>query len=412
MNNNTPLYDAFRLIFKNFTPKSLDEMSKAQILAIFSDLAPALKKERNLVSAFVDVGGITEYLSICRLPHAEQKFRYTQIVNRLIEDYYLSPTAAERICYSFFEAIKSIKEHPNDDLDQTPLPASKQYQSIKRKIELLYLSLFSPCESKLPLADQHLTRFLEENDLTFGEVKSALLDFYYENNIIYSNHCKQCAAIVCLMKKDQRDDWSIFDTFGCGHTLTQDNRQQTQLAFVTIQHMSDTGDILLQKVHRIPYDTPYTVTAESIEGYHCFGPNTQTVILDQNGKPNRQISFTYRKIKEKDQVIQVSSSHFSKASDINTLQNETKKQEATVVVKHLSEDGELLLSRIYSVPYNYARSFHPEIIDGYVCIDLAVKTVIIDQYGKPNKRVYFKYRKKNALSRIKDSFLRWYYGMD
>lgn len=84
----------------------------ARTVAFFSDLAPQLKKEKILLQHFLRCNGNILMISALDKTPAEQQTCMERVVADLMEDMYVSETAARLVCTSFWNAIYTPKPEP------------------------------------------------------------------------------------------------------------------------------------------------------------------------------------------------------------------------------------------------------------------------------------------------------------
>lgn len=74
-------------------------------VAVFSDLAPQLRKQRLLLTYLTQFDGNQKLLEAREMDLAQQKVQYLKVVQYLTDEQYVDQTAAENICLSFLKAI-------------------------------------------------------------------------------------------------------------------------------------------------------------------------------------------------------------------------------------------------------------------------------------------------------------------
>ncbi len=95
--------DVLIAICDRFGIESLREGAKT--VAIFSDLAPHLKKERVLLSYLIQLNGHTKLLSMIGQDRATQMASFKGVVKSLTDDLFVAESAAESVCKAFTSAI-------------------------------------------------------------------------------------------------------------------------------------------------------------------------------------------------------------------------------------------------------------------------------------------------------------------
>ena len=131
--------DVLLEICNQFGIESLRDGSKT--VAIFSDLAPHLKKERILLSYLIQLNGHTKLLSMVGQESSTQVHIYNGVVKSLSEELFISKTAAKHVCVEFSKAIgvnisleiSDLKEsaipHPTDTA--SPLQSATKQQFVR-----------------------------------------------------------------------------------------------------------------------------------------------------------------------------------------------------------------------------------------------------------------------------------------
>lgn len=77
----------------------------AKTAAIFSDLAPQLRKEKLLLTYLIQFNGNLELLEVKHLTQTEQRATYRKVVQHLTDEQFVAQSAAENICQCFLKAI-------------------------------------------------------------------------------------------------------------------------------------------------------------------------------------------------------------------------------------------------------------------------------------------------------------------
>ena len=81
-------------------------------VAVFSDLAPQLRKERLLLTYLIQFDGNQKLLEVKNLEKSMQRASYLKVVQYLAEEQFVAQTAAESVCLSFLKAIGVTIENP------------------------------------------------------------------------------------------------------------------------------------------------------------------------------------------------------------------------------------------------------------------------------------------------------------
>lgn len=93
-------------------------------VAFFADLAPEMPRERRLLTIFVDYGGHSVLLAAVRASKAQQKTAMERLVRDMMEDLFLTETAARTVCDAFWTALtgerRSGEETAAKPSDPTP----------------------------------------------------------------------------------------------------------------------------------------------------------------------------------------------------------------------------------------------------------------------------------------------------
>lgn len=77
----------------------------SQALAYFSDLAPHLRKERIMLQHLIQCNGNRILIAALQESPAEQQLRLKQVASKLMNDLFVSESAANLICSGFWNAI-------------------------------------------------------------------------------------------------------------------------------------------------------------------------------------------------------------------------------------------------------------------------------------------------------------------
>ena len=74
-------------------------------IAVFTDLAPTMRKEKELLRAFLECDGAQKLIAAVNGPTDEQRRHMESLVKRMQEDHWLTLDAAQYICSEFYRGI-------------------------------------------------------------------------------------------------------------------------------------------------------------------------------------------------------------------------------------------------------------------------------------------------------------------
>lgn len=101
----------------------------SKTVAIFSDLAPHMRKERLLLSYLTQFDGNNKLLEVKHLAQTEQRTTYLKVVQHLTDEQFVAQTAAENVCLSFLKAIGvKIASEYTEPSKHTTAPAISEEQ--------------------------------------------------------------------------------------------------------------------------------------------------------------------------------------------------------------------------------------------------------------------------------------------
>lgn len=83
--------------------------NESQTIAMFSDLAPQLKRERELLKQFYKCDGCNLLLAARKMTDSQRISQREKVVKMLIEDYWVADSAAYYVCDQFWYAISGEK---------------------------------------------------------------------------------------------------------------------------------------------------------------------------------------------------------------------------------------------------------------------------------------------------------------
>lgn len=102
--------------------------NETQTIAMFSDLAPQLKREKELLKQFYKCDGCNLLLAARGMATSQRKAQKEKVVKLLIENYWVADAAAYHVCNQFWYAISG--EIPSDGTEAS----QKTYRSAITKI--------------------------------------------------------------------------------------------------------------------------------------------------------------------------------------------------------------------------------------------------------------------------------------
>lgn len=111
----------------------------SKMVAIFSDLAPQLRKERLLLTYLTQFDGNLKLLEVKHLPQAKQRATYLKVVQHLTDEQFVAQSAAENVCQCFLKAIGvtvAPEQTPSLSCISAPASAQKQIPSTSAKRSL------------------------------------------------------------------------------------------------------------------------------------------------------------------------------------------------------------------------------------------------------------------------------------
>lgn len=94
------LGDVIRKIVQDHGEKAL--LDSQFTLAVFMDLAPTLKKERELLRAFLLCDGAKKVLDSRGLSDSDRDSRIKALIQQLVTDHWVAESAAKFICDEFY----------------------------------------------------------------------------------------------------------------------------------------------------------------------------------------------------------------------------------------------------------------------------------------------------------------------
>ena len=174
-----------------------------KIVAVFSDLAPQLRKERLLLNYLVQFDGNLKLLEVKNLEKSMQRSSYLKVVQYLTEEQFVAQTAAESVCLSFLKAIgvtieSSVSERVTTDTSpviKKPFSKSnKETGTMPAKQPMNRPSVpISPRRDQPKIGD-------------YQQYMKVLEDYFLQNGKVRLSY-QQIQAFVSVNKLDK--DWKI-----------------------------------------------------------------------------------------------------------------------------------------------------------------------------------------------------------
>lgn len=155
-------------------------------IAMFSDLAPQLRKEKILLSYLIQGNGNIQLLEAHRLDAAGQRASYMKVVQYLTEEQFVAQSAAENVCLSFLNALGTRLDVTTSETPVTFSPPGGNTQAPEKTTIRTYSDFMRILEKRFSengnkmLSHEQMQSFLNEHDLVsrFGlqedEVQAAL----------------------------------------------------------------------------------------------------------------------------------------------------------------------------------------------------------------------------------------------
>ncbi len=129
----TTLQDVLKAIIAHGGLNSLRNGGRS--LAMFSDLAPKLRKERTLYSYLVQCEGNSILLDVLNKSRPEQLAARGKLIQRMVDDFLLSEAVARQACDSFWDAIggTAFEENTSTPKTETPVLAPQKLPTQHQK---------------------------------------------------------------------------------------------------------------------------------------------------------------------------------------------------------------------------------------------------------------------------------------
>ena len=99
----TTLPEALSEISFQFGPETLKDGKK--MLGFFADIAPALQKERRIISYFINCGGHSHLYKVRCATKTDQQIALKKVVHKMVEEWYIAEQAAEMVCQAYMDAL-------------------------------------------------------------------------------------------------------------------------------------------------------------------------------------------------------------------------------------------------------------------------------------------------------------------
>jgi len=133
MSEQKTLADVIRKIVQDHGEKAL--LDSQFTLAVFMDLAPTLKKERELLRAFLLCDGAKKVLDSRGLSSSERDGRISALIQQIANDHWVAESAAKLICDEFYYGVTGAKlvvpvATPKESVS-LPKPEPKKEENVK-----------------------------------------------------------------------------------------------------------------------------------------------------------------------------------------------------------------------------------------------------------------------------------------
>ena len=136
------LEEAFEKIY-NMGGKEV--LCSPQLLGYFSDIAPTLKRYRNIIKCFVNIKGNEILFNASMSGTEKQKAEMLKIVQELQEKYFLEKNICIEVCQAFYSAIgvekvvfeenNSMQQYTGDEINRGEDGSNKEEKNYLRKEE-------------------------------------------------------------------------------------------------------------------------------------------------------------------------------------------------------------------------------------------------------------------------------------
>ena len=152
-------------------------------LAMFSDLAPKLRKERTLYSYLVQCEGNSILLDVLNKSRPEQLAVRGKLMQRMVDDLLLSEAVARQACDSFWEAISG------SSLNVVPLAEKKECTPIKKSDSHENTSAIDMPSTSLTIKPNTSDQMSVEESILLNWDS---IDYYVDNKITVIGEVTEC----------------------------------------------------------------------------------------------------------------------------------------------------------------------------------------------------------------------------
>ncbi len=221
--------------------------NNTRIMAYFSDLAPHLRKEKIMLQHLIQCNGNTLLIGALKKTPPDQQLCRRQLVSRLVEELFLSETAAKMICNSFWNAIASDKapekEQSPEELYNEACFCEKE--NIDRAMQLLTLSA----------------------DAGYLQAQVKLAKWFYEGTCIKRNIQK---ALYLYKKAEKSEDPEVLYMIGLCYANSCGDESDLTLASKYYQKASDNGFVEAHYSLARLFDCGYGVPKDEVKAASLY----------------------------------------------------------------------------------------------------------------------------------------------
>ena len=194
----TTLEETLFVIKRDYGMRYLQD--SARIMAYVSDLAPHLKKERVLLQYLVQCNGNALLIASLQKNDYEQQLCKKQLVARMVDELFLTETAAQTICTSFWNAITSEQQ------PQRKLTPEEAYEK--------------SCACENGDIDEALRLLTQAAEAGYLPAQSKLAKWYHNGQVVEKNPEKalrwyKAAAAAGDAEAECNLGWCYATGFGC-----------------------------------------------------------------------------------------------------------------------------------------------------------------------------------------------------